>query len=123
MRPDVRYARNGDVALAYQVVGDAPRDVLLVSGFLSNIEYAWMYPSLARFLTRLSGFSRLIMMDRRGSGLSDRMSEQPTIETSISDLEAVLDEVGSPRTTLFGTITNTLSVVICPEAGSRTSMG
>jgi class 3 adenylate cyclase/pimeloyl-ACP methyl ester carboxylesterase len=102
MRPDVRYARNGDVALAYQVVGDGPRDVLLVSGFLSNVEYAWMYPSLARFLTRLSGFSRLILMDRRGSGLSDRMREQPTIETSLSDLEVVLDEVGSPRTTLFG---------------------
>jgi hypothetical protein len=74
MRPDVRYARNGDVALAYQVIGDGPQDTLLVSGFLSNIEYAWMYPSLARFLTRLSGFSRLIMMDRRGSGLSDATS-------------------------------------------------
>jgi len=112
MRPDVRYARNGDVALAYQVVGDGPQDVLLVSGFLSNIEYAWMYPSFARFLTRLSGFSRLIMMDRRGSGLSDRMREQPTIETSISDLEAVLDEVGSPRTTLFGLWDGCLTAII-----------
>ena len=55
MRPDVRYARNGDVALAYQVVGDGPQDVLLVSGFLSNIEYAWMYPSLARFLSGWPG--------------------------------------------------------------------
>ena len=108
----MRYARNGDVALAYQVIGDGPQDVLLVSGFLSNIEYAWMYPSLARFLTRLSGFSRLIMMDRRGSGLSDRMSEQPTIETSISDLEAVLDEVGSPRTTLFGLWDGCLTAII-----------
>ena len=73
MRPDLHYARNGDIALAYQVVGDGPRDVLLVSGFLSNLEYAWMYPSMARFLTRLAGFSRLILTDRRGSGLSDRV--------------------------------------------------
>ena len=81
MKPDVRYARNGGVAIAYQIVGDGPRDVLLVSGFLSNIEYAWMYPSMASFLTRLSGFARLIVMDRRGSGLSDRVAESPTMET------------------------------------------
>jgi class 3 adenylate cyclase/pimeloyl-ACP methyl ester carboxylesterase len=102
MKPDVRYARNGGVAIAYQIVGDGPRDVLLVSGFLSNIEYAWMYPSMASFLTRLSGFARLIVMDRRGSGLSDRVAESPTMETSIQDIEAVLDDAGSPKTTLFG---------------------
>jgi class 3 adenylate cyclase/pimeloyl-ACP methyl ester carboxylesterase len=100
--PDVHYARNGDTALAYQVVGDGPRDMLVVSGFLSNIEYAWMYPSMARFLARLSGFCRLIVMDRRGSGLSDRVAEPPTIETALRDIEIVLDEVGSPKTTLFG---------------------
>ena len=82
MRPDLHYARNGDIALAYQVVGDGPRDVLLVSGYLSNLEYAWMYPSMARFLTRLAGFSRLILTDRRGSGLSDRVWDPPPIETS-----------------------------------------
>lgn len=102
MKPDVRYARNDGVAIAYQVVGDGPRDVLLVSGFLSNIEYAWMYPSLASFLTRLSRFARLIVMDRRGSGLSDRVAESPTMETSVRDIEVVLDDVGSPKTTLFG---------------------
>jgi class 3 adenylate cyclase/pimeloyl-ACP methyl ester carboxylesterase len=102
MTPDVRYARNGDVSLAYQVTGSAAPDLLLVSGYLSNIEFAWMYPSLAAFLARLATFSRLILMDRRGSGLSDRFIAAPPIETSVSDIEAVLDEVGSPRTTLFG---------------------
>ena len=75
---------------------------MLVSGFLSNIEYAWLYPSLAGFLARLASFSRLILMDRRGSGLSDRTSAPPPIETSLEDVEVVLDEVGSPKTTLFG---------------------
>ena len=101
-RPDVHYARNGDVSLAYQVVGEGPEDLMLVSGFLSNIEYAWLYPSLAGFLARLASFSRLILMDRRGSGLSDRISAPPPIETSLEDVEVVLDEVGSPKTTLFG---------------------
>jgi class 3 adenylate cyclase len=98
----MHYARNGDVALAYQVVGDGPRDLLLISGFLSNLEYAWMYPSLARFLSRLAGFSRLILMDRRGSGLSDRVWDTPPVETTLGDVEAVLDAVGSPKTTLVG---------------------
>jgi pimeloyl-ACP methyl ester carboxylesterase len=102
MHPETRYARNGDVSLAYQVVGDGPRDLLLVSGFLSNIEFAWMYPSLASFLTHLASFSRLILMDRRGSGLSDRFEDAPPAETILRDLEVVLDEVGSPKTTLFG---------------------
>jgi len=102
MRPDLQYVRNGEIALAYQVVGDGPRDVLLVSGFLSNLEYAWMYPSMAAFLTRIAGFSRLILTDRRGSGLSDRVWDPPPIETILGDVEAVLDAVGSPKTTLIG---------------------
>jgi class 3 adenylate cyclase len=67
-RPDVHYPRNGDVSLAYQVVGEGPEDLMLVSGF-SNIEYAWLYPSLARFLARLASFSRLILMDRCAQGI------------------------------------------------------
>jgi class 3 adenylate cyclase len=102
MRPDVHYARNGDVSLAYQVVGEGPRDMLLVSGFLSNIEYAWIYPSMAAFLSRLASSCRLILMDRRGSGLSDRSWDATPVETTLQDLEVVLDAVGSPRTTLFG---------------------
>jgi class 3 adenylate cyclase len=101
-KPEVHYARNGEVSLAYQVVGDGPRDLLLVSGFVSNLEYAWEYPSLARFLSRLAEISRLILTDRRGSGLSDRFRDAPPQETMVRDLEIVLDEVGSPTTILLG---------------------
>jgi pimeloyl-ACP methyl ester carboxylesterase len=101
-KAEVRYARNGDSSLAYRVVGDGRRDLLLVSGFLSNIEYAWMYPSLSSFLERLAGMSRLILMDRRGSGLSDGFVDAPPLETTLQDLEVVLDAVGSPRAALFG---------------------
>ena len=102
MKPDVHYVRNGDVALAYQVVGSGSHDLLLVSGFVSNLEYAWEYPSLSRFLSRLAEMSRLILTDRRGSGLSDRFGEAPPQETMLRDLEIVLDEVGSARATLLG---------------------
>jgi class 3 adenylate cyclase len=119
MHPETRYARNGDVSLAYQVVGDGPRDLLLVFGFLSNIEFAWMYLSLASFLTRLASFSRLILMDRRGSGLSDRFEDAPPAETMLRDIEVVLDEVGSPKTTLFGlwdgAVTSVLFAATHPE--------
>src|SRR6185369_11486570 len=102
MQPDVHYAHNRDVALAYQVAGGGAHDVLLVSGFVSNLEYAWDYLSLSRFISRLAETSRLILMDRRGSGLSDRFREAPSQEALLSDVEAVLDEVGSARATLFG---------------------
>jgi class 3 adenylate cyclase/pimeloyl-ACP methyl ester carboxylesterase len=102
VRPEVSYVRNGDVSLAYQIVGDGPHDLLLVSGFVSNLEYAWEYPSLSRFLSRLAEGSRLILTDRRGSGLSDRFREAPPQETMLRDLEIVLDEVGSAKATLLG---------------------
>ena len=102
MKPDVHYVRNGDVSLAYQVVGGGSHDLLLVSGYVSNLEYAWEYPSLSRFLSRLAEMSRLILTDRRGSGLSDRFREAPPQETMLRDLEIVLDEVGSAKATLLG---------------------
>ena len=102
MKPEVSYVRNGDVSLAYQVVGGGSHDLLLVSGFVSNLEYAWEYPSLSRFLSRLAEMSRLILTDRRGSGLSDRFREASPQETMLRDLEIVLDEVGSAKATLFG---------------------
>ena len=101
-KPEVSYVRNGDVSLAYQVVGSGSHDLLLVSGFVSNLEYAWEYPSLSRFLSGLAEMSRLILTDRRGSGLSDRFREAPPQETMLRDLEMVLDEVGSAKATLFG---------------------
>ena len=99
MAPRTRYARNGDVTLAYQVHGDGPMDLLFVSAFLSHVEHVWEDPGLARFLTRLTHFARLIIMDRRGTGLSD---DGPLdIEHELGDITAVLDAAGSERTALL----------------------
>jgi pimeloyl-ACP methyl ester carboxylesterase/class 3 adenylate cyclase len=103
VNPDVRYARNGDVSLAFQVVGEGP-DLLLVPGYMSNIEYMWEWPAMASFLRRLGRNRRLIVTDRRGSGLSDPfpLSEPPPLETLVEDIRSVLDAAGSPRATVFG---------------------
>jgi hypothetical protein len=74
--PEIHYVRNGGVALAYQVLGDGPLDLVYMQGFINNIDIAWDNPHYARFLRRLSSFSRLIIMDRRGTALSDRMSPE-----------------------------------------------
>ena len=80
MKPNIRYARSGDVSIAYQVVGDGPTDLVMVFGYVSNIEVNWEEPMLARFLERLSRYGRLIVFDKRGTGLSDRVSEVPSLE-------------------------------------------
>ena len=99
MAPITRYARNGEVNLAYQVHGDGPIDLLFVSAFISHIEHVWDDPGLARFLGRLTGFARLILMDRRGSGLSD---DAPlSVDNEVADIEAVLQAVGSERTAIL----------------------
>ncbi len=102
MRGETRYAKSGDVHIAYQVVGDAGPDLVLVPGWVSHVEYAWEEPSYARFLTRLASFSRLIMLDRRGTGLSDRLADLPSLEQRMDDVRAVMDAAGSERATLFG---------------------
>ena len=101
----VRYARNQDVALAYQVVGQGPVDLLFVPWFGSNLIWNWELPSYAHFLERLSSFARLIIVDRRGTGLSDRPSPEafPPLEVLADDLGVVLDAVDSPSASLFGT--------------------
>jgi class 3 adenylate cyclase len=102
--PEVRYARNGEIALAYQVLGDGPVDLVYLPAFISNLEIVWEHPGYARFLNRLASFSRLIMMDRRGTGLSDRLSPQdlPPLEVLADDVRTVLDAAGSRRCALFG---------------------
>ena len=102
--PETRYARNGEIALAYQVIGDGPFDLAYLPAFISNLEIVWEHPPSARFLNRLASFSRLILMDRRGTGLSDRLSPQdlPPLEVLADDLRTVLDDVGSRRCALFG---------------------
>jgi class 3 adenylate cyclase len=103
-RPDTRYAKSGDVHIAYQVVGEGPIDLVLVYGWISHIEHQWEDPSLARFLERLASFSRLITFDKRGTGLSDRVAENalPTLEQRMDDVRAVLEAAGSSRAALFG---------------------
>ena len=104
MAPETRYARSGDVNIAYQVTGAGPRDLVYVPGWVSNIELMWEEPAMARFLERLASFSRLILFDKRGTGLSDRVSneELPTLEQRMDDVRAVLETVGSERAALFG---------------------
>lgn len=102
MKPETRYARSGDVNIAYQVVGKGPRDLVLVPGWVSNIEVFWEEPSAARFLQRLASFSRLILFDKRGTGLSDRAADMPNLETRMDDVRAVMDTVRSQRAALLG---------------------
>jgi pimeloyl-ACP methyl ester carboxylesterase len=101
-QPETRYARSGSVSIAYQVAGDGRADLVFVPGWVSHIEYAWEEPSLAPFLERLTSFSRLIFMDRRGTGLSDSVDRLPTLEERMDDLRAVMDAAGSQRAFLFG---------------------
>src|SRR5262249_55524052 len=102
--PETRYARSGDVNIAYQVVGNGPLDLVVVPGFVSHLEYAWEDPAYARFNERLAAFSRLILLDKRGTGLSDRVptTELPSLEQRMEDVRAVLDAVGSQRAALLG---------------------
>jgi pimeloyl-ACP methyl ester carboxylesterase len=102
MTPETRYARSGDVNIAYQVVGDAPRDLVCVPGWVSNLEVLWEEPACVRFLGRLASFARLILFDKRGTGLSDRVSDMPNLETRMDDVRAVMDTVGSQRAALLG---------------------
>ncbi|HKO61015.1 MAG TPA: alpha/beta fold hydrolase [Pyrinomonadaceae bacterium] len=102
--PETMYARSGDVNIAYQVIGEAPIDLVFVMGWVSHLEYFWREPSFARFLLRLASFARLILFDKRGTGLSDRvpLSELPTLEQRMDDVRAVMDAVGSERAALCG---------------------
>jgi class 3 adenylate cyclase len=104
MPPETQYARSGELNIAYQVTGDGPLDLVYVPGWVSNVEMMWEEPAMAHFLERLASFSRLILFDKRGTGLSDRVSndELPTLEQRMDDVRAVLEAVGSERAALFG---------------------
>ena len=103
MPPPIRYARSGDdVNLAYQVHGDGPLDVLFAPGFIAHLEPMWEEPGVARLFDRIASIARLILMDRRGTGMSDPIVEGVTLSDEVADIDAVLDAVGSERTALFG---------------------
>ncbi|CAN5801617.1 adenylate/guanylate cyclase domain-containing protein [soil metagenome] len=101
-RPDTRYAKSGSVNIAYQMVGDGPVDLVLVTGFVSHLDLDWDEPRSAHFMERLASFSRLIRFDKRGTGLSDRPGGLPDLETRMDDVCAVMDAVGSDKAALFG---------------------
>src|ERR1700741_4326417 len=93
MIPQIRYTKSGDVSIAYQVFGQGPLDLVYIPGWVSNIEIFWEEPALARFLTRMASFCRLILFDKRGTGLSDRVAEMPSLEVRMDDARAVLDAI------------------------------
>jgi pimeloyl-ACP methyl ester carboxylesterase len=101
MAPVTRYTRSGEASIAYQVAGDGVLDLLFMTGWISQVEQLWESPALRRLLERLSVFSRLILFDRRGTGLSDSVGESYTLEQEARDALAVLDAVGSERAALF----------------------
>jgi class 3 adenylate cyclase/pimeloyl-ACP methyl ester carboxylesterase len=103
MLPETKYARSNGVHIAYQVFGRGPRDLIFVPGWASHIEYAWEEPMFARFLERLGSFARVTWFDKRGTGLSDRVSGLPILEERMDDLRAVMKAAGVKRAAIFGT--------------------
>jgi pimeloyl-ACP methyl ester carboxylesterase len=102
MPPETHYAKSGEINIAYQVVGDGPLDLVFVPGFISHLDLQWADPRIARFLNRLAAFSRLILFDKRGTGLSDPVAAPAPLEDRMDDVRAVMDAVGSERAALFG---------------------
>jgi len=100
--PETRYAKSGDVNIAYQVTGEGPFDLVFVPGFVTHLELHWKMPTFAPFLADLSSFCRLIRFDKRGTGMSDPVSGAPTLETRMDDVRAVMDAVGSERAAFYG---------------------
>jgi class 3 adenylate cyclase len=100
--PEIRYARSGDVSIAYQVIGEGEHDIVFVPGFVSNLELVWQQPLWADFYERLAGLGRLIVFDKRGTGLSDRGGGIAPLETRMDDVRAVMDAARSERAALLG---------------------
>ncbi len=119
--PAVRYARSGDVQIAYQVLGEGDIDLVFVMGWLTNLETYWELPGYRRFMQRLAGFTRLILFDKRGMGLSDRTTVG-TLEERMDDVRAVMDAVGSERAVLLGVSEGSpLSMVFAATHPERTA--
>src|SRR5947209_17696172 len=100
MPPEVRYARSGGLRIAYQVVGAGPVDVVFTSGAASHLDLIWENPQWSRMWNRLAEFSRLIVFDKRGTGLSDRPDHLSTLEERVDDIRTVMDAAESPRASL-----------------------
>jgi pimeloyl-ACP methyl ester carboxylesterase len=102
MLPNTRYAKSGNVHVAYQVFGNGDIDLVFFPGFVSNIEVNWEEPHFARWLRKLASFARVITFDKRGTGLSDRLDVLPTMDERMDDVRAVMDAAGSERAAIFG---------------------
>jgi len=100
--PETHYAKSGDLNIAYQVCGDGPFDLVFVPGYVTHLELHWDIPSFVPVLERMASFSRLIRFDKRGTGMSDRVSGAPTLEARMDDVRAVMDAVGSRRAAFYG---------------------
>lgn len=100
--PETRYALSGDVSIAYQTMGKGPIDIILVPGVVSHIEFLHELPGYTAFLRRLSNFAEVVTFDKRGQGLSDRMSGAPSLEQRMDDVRAIMDAINSPRAVLLG---------------------
>lgn len=122
MRPETRYAKSGDISIAYQVLGDGPLDLLFVQGFVSNVDVAWEEPHLAQFLNRLASFSRLILFDKRGTGLSDPTPHAASFNDRMDDIRAVMDAAHSQRAAFLGVSEGgPLSIAFAATYPERTS--
>ena len=119
--PRTRYAHSGDASIAYQVAGDGPSDLVVISGPASHLEMLWEEPGTAHCFERLASFSRLILFDRRGTGLSDPVHSAPTLEQQMDDLNAVLEAVGSDQTAIFGASDLGLSALFAATYPDRVS--
>jgi class 3 adenylate cyclase/pimeloyl-ACP methyl ester carboxylesterase len=119
---DVKYARSEDVSIAYQVLGEGPIDLVLVPGWVSHVDFLWTHPLMERSLKKLASFSRLILFDKRGTGLSDRVPDIPNLETRMDDVRAVMDAAGSERAALLGISEGVpMSVLFATTYPDRTS--
>ena len=102
MQPKTRYAKSGDVSIAYQVFGEGPVDLVFVPGFVSNVDFYWEVPALQHLMERLGSFARVVIWDKRGTGLSDPVKEVPTLDERVDDMKAVMEAVGLERAAFLG---------------------
>jgi pimeloyl-ACP methyl ester carboxylesterase len=102
--PETCYTTSGDVNIAYQVVGEGPLDLVFIPSLTHHLELVWENPPQARFFERLAAMGRLLVFDKRGTGMSDRFVGAPTLETRMDDIRAVMDAAGSERAALIGSV-------------------
>ena len=102
IKPATQYTKSGCINIAYQVIGSGPVDLVYIPGWVSNIDWMWACPELVEFLTELGKIARVILFDKRGTGLSDRVVELSTLEERMDDIRAVMDAVDSKKAVLFG---------------------